>query len=214
MLRALGLLDFPEIVIPRYNIAPTQDLLIVRRNEKRELEACVAHWGLRPEFPPDMAGKLGLYNARAESADTKPAFRNAFRRRRCLIFADGFYEWAKAGKKRLPHHFTLRDGEIYALAGLWEPPNKDCPKISCTVLTTDANSLVAPLHDRMPVILDRKDYELWLDPTVEDAAALKRLLIPFPAERMVEREVSTWVNNSRNEGPECMEPPKKENTLF
>jgi putative SOS response-associated peptidase YedK len=218
VLRALEILGYQESepepkMEPRFNIAPTQGLFIIRRNGAQKLEYTLARWGLLPQWSPDMADKLGLYNARAETVDKKPAFRSAFQKRRCLIPVDGFYEWEKAGKKRLPHHFTLRSGGIFTLAGLWEGPTADSPQDSCTVLTTDANKLVAPLHDRMPVIVDRKDYEAWLNPNA-DAAELKKLLAPFPPEQMAEREVSTWVNNSRNEGPECLEAPKKENSLF
>ena len=198
----------------RFNIAPTQAMFIIRRKPEAKPDYCLARWGLLPKWSPDTAEKLGLYNARSETADKKPAFRDAFKKRRCLIPIDGFYEWQKEGKKRLPHHFTLRDGGIFTLAGLWEPPTADSPYDSCTVLTTEANSMIAPLNNRMAVILERKNYERWLDPKIEDAAALKDLLVSFPAERMAQREVSTWVNSSRNEGPQCLEDPKKEKTLF
>lgn len=151
-------------VKPRYNIAPTQDILAVRGTPD-EREALLLKWGLVPSWAKDISISTRLINARSETVESKPSFREAFKRRRCLIVADGFYEWAKKGDgKKQPYHFSLRDEQHFAFAGLWErwqSPNGK-PLDTCTILTTAANQVLAPIHDRMPVILHPDDYELWL----------------------------------------------------
>ncbi|HUG93913.1 MAG TPA: SOS response-associated peptidase [Planctomycetaceae bacterium] len=196
----------PELE-PRYNIAPTQPVAAIRRTA-RGRELSLVRWGLIPSWADDP--KIGdrMINARADSVATKPAFRSAFKRRRCLIPADGFYEWKKSGgKTNQPYQIGLQDGRPFAFAGLWEHWAREGDEIeSCTILTTDANELVAGLHDRMPVILDETAYDRWLDPELDDRDELESLLLPFPARRMKAWPVSTVVNNPRNETPECLDP--------
>jgi putative SOS response-associated peptidase YedK len=201
---------------PRYNICPSQPVWAVRAAVDGGREPALLHWGLVPPWADDVKIGYKLINARAETAAAKPAFRDAFRRRRCLVPADGFYEWKKVGNRKQPYHIRLRGGGPFALAGLWEVwRRKDEAVESCTVLTTEPNSVVAPLHDRMPVILQPADYDRWLDPTVTDAKVLKPLLRPFAGEPMEAVAVSTRVNNPRFDGPECLEPaPAASDTLW
>ncbi|HEX5104739.1 MAG TPA: SOS response-associated peptidase [Pirellulaceae bacterium] len=196
---------------PRYNIAPTQDVAAVRIREaggKREL--AFFHWGLIPPWAKDAKIAYSTINARADTVAAKPAFRAAFKKRRCLVLADGFYEWQRSGKTKLPFLYEVDGGKPFALAGLWEswrgPEKGDGPPLeSCALITTDANELASQIHDRMPVILDAADYDAWLDPENQDRDGLEALLAPFPAERMTARAVSTVVNNARNDGSECVE---------
>lgn len=155
-----------------------------------------------------------MINARSETAAEKPMFRAAFRRRRCLIPGDGFYEWKRAGKSKEAFHIQLRDGAPLAFAGLWESwqPDESQPKIeSCTVLTTEPNDLMCEIHDRMPVILPPAAYEQWLDPDREEVEELQALLHPFPTDAMVAEPVGSYVNNARHEGPQCLE---RQRSLF
>jgi putative SOS response-associated peptidase YedK len=212
--RILELFNLPPQVA-RYNISPTQDMLIFRR-EGEHHEACIAHWGLQPRWLTVAPGTSGpaMFNARAETADSKPAFRQAFRERRCLIPVDGFYEWETRGKRKLPRHYTLKEEKFFALAGLYEvstsPESKDEPLFSCTILTTGSNELLMPVIDRMPVILEPHEYKHWLDPKVTDTAELKSMCDQFPADKMSARPVNPYVNKSANEGPECLESPPPE----
>ena len=193
---------------PRYNVAPTQQVPIVRRaRNDGERELAQVRWGLIPFWAKDTSISYKLINARAEGIDAKPSFREAFKRgRRCLIAADGFYEWQKKGAAKQPRRITLKDGEPFAFAGLWERWEKapdGMPIESCTIITTAANQLLRPLHDRMPVILPPDDYAAWLG---EDAARdVAELLQPYPSEEMRAYCVSTAVNSVRNDGPECVE---------
>jgi putative SOS response-associated peptidase YedK len=199
---------------PRYNIAPTQTVPAVRQPEqgaKRELVAL--RWGLIPSWAKDAKIAYSTINARADTVATKPAFRSAFKKRRCLVVADGYYEWLKEGKAKLPQLYEMDDGWPFAFAGLWEwwgGPDGKSPVESCSLITTDANELAAKVHDRMPVILPPEDYDLWLDPEFEDREKLQSMLRPFPGDEMRVRPVSTHVNNARNEGPECLNPPVEE----
>jgi putative SOS response-associated peptidase YedK len=208
--RILELLDLPPIE-PRFNIAPTQQLLIFREDKARGMEACTAHWGLLPHWMKDAPSLSTLYNARSETAHSKPAFRSAFRERRCLIPVDGFYEWEHRGKRKLPHHVTMKDHRPFALAGLYEEPHPDfgVPR-SCTVLTIDSTPLLRPFNDRMPVILSPENFRQWLDSRVTEPDAVRPLLMPFPQEKMTMREVNTFVNNSKNEGARCLAEPEAE----
>ena len=163
-------------------------------------------WGLIPFWATDLKKLPVMINAMSETAATKPAFRAAFKRRRCLVLADGYYEWQKAGKIRLPWYYTLKDDGAFAFAGLWERwEHGDKPVESCTILTTDANDLAAQVHDRMPVILNAKARKLWLDPDVEPDA-LQEILKPFPETGLATRRVGTQVNKAGVEGPECVAP--------
>jgi putative SOS response-associated peptidase YedK len=153
-----------------------------------------------------------LCQSQAHTVATKPTFRSAFKKRRCLVLADGYYEWHTEGKRKQPFLFEVDGGKPFALAGLWEwwrdPATPDGPALeSCALITTDPNEVGAKVHDRMPVILDERHFDTWLDPTNDDTAKLQKLLATFPAKRMTARQVSTYVSNSRNEGPDCLNPP-------
>ena len=194
---------------PRYNIAPTQPVLILRTPQVRQVrELEPLRWGLIPSWAKDAAIGARMINARSETAARKPSFRAAFRYRRCLVPADGFYEWQGTGRGKQPHHIRMKDGRPFAFAGLWECwQGPDGAVIeSCTVLTTTPNELVAPLHDRMPVILPASSFALWLDPEVSDPAGVQPLLIPYQADEMVAHAVGRQVNNPRNEDPGCIQP--------
>ncbi len=198
---------------PRYNIAPTQEVLVVVKDPATvRRQARLYRWGLIPSWAKDLAIGNQLINAQAETAASKPAFRVAFRKRRCLILADGFYEWKKEGRPKQPFHIRLRDGRPFAFAGLWErregPERKAIE--SCTILTTTPNEILHPLHHRMAVIMASADYDLWLDPAIQEVDRLQPLLRPYPSEEMKAYAVSTRVNNPANDHPECVEPIPKE----
>ena len=161
-------------LVARSNICPTQTIGVIRQSERPQGEFVWMQWGLVPRWAKDLKSSRPLINARAESAASKPAFRDSFRRRRCLIPADGFYEWKTTGSRKQPHWFRRKDGGPIAFAGLWEWWGSEQDRLeSCTILTTSANELIAGLHDRMPVILGPADYDQWLDPSVVDAAELR-----------------------------------------
>ena len=205
------LFDLPEVpsLEPRYNIAPTQPVAVVRLAEAREVrELQMLHWGLIPSWSQDAGVGARMINARSETAAAKPSFRAAFRHRRCLIPADGFYEWQRTGGRKQPHYIRRRDQGPFALAGLWEHwEGPEGPVIeSCTILTTASNELLGPLHDRMPVILDPAAYAEWLDPSITDAARVRPFLRPYEADDLVAYPVSTHVNNPRNDDRRCIEP--------
>ncbi len=190
---------------PRYNIAPTQAVLAARNALEGVRELVALHWGLIPHWAKEPKTGYSTINARAETVAEKPAFRNAFRRRRCLIAADGFYEWQRTGGPKQPYYLGLNDGEPFAFAGIWEHWEGQGETIdSCAIIVTAANELVAPIHDRMPVILDPTDYEAWMDPKLQDPERLKAFLRPYPAERMRAYPVSTRVNNPKNDQPELV----------
>jgi len=206
----LSLEDVPQgAATARYNIAPLQDALVVRAGARGARALAKLRWGLVPFWARDPKIASRLINARAETLADKRAFRWAYRQRRCLVPADGYYEWQRARTQRLPHHIGLADGAAFCMAGLWErwQPREGAPSVETfTLITTDANDLTRPIHDRMPVILRPGDYDLWLDPRVQDPAALAPLLQPFPSDAMVAWRVSKYVSDYRNEGPRCREP--------
>lgn len=191
---------------PRYNIAPSQQVLAIRFDEHATpREPVLLTWGLIPSWADDVKIGNRMINARADTVAAKPAFRAAFKRRRCLIPADGFYEWQKVDGGKQPFHIRLRSGEPFAFAGLWERWNKGPEPIeSCTIITTEANETMQDLHDRMPVILPKDAYDHWLDPQ-QDAVTLIGLLQPYASEPMTAVPVSKMVNNPRNDVPECLE---------
>lgn len=197
---------------PRYNIAPTQPVAAVRcdsRTAATRRELVELRWGLIPHWAKDPGIGNRMINARAETVAQKPAYKTALLRRRCLLPADGFFEWRTGeGKRRQPYFIGLHEGEWFAFAGLWESwEGPDHSHVeSCTVLTTEPNELIRPIHNRMPVLLPRGAYDLWLDPAVQDFDRLLPLLRPFPAERMRAHAVSTLVNSPRNDSPECIAP--------
>ena len=211
-----GFMMEPADIRPRYNIAPTQQVLTVVNDGERRGE--LMRWGLVPSWAKDIKIGSRMINAVSETAAAKPAFRSAFRRRRCLVLADGFYEWKREGKQRFPMYFTQKSGDPMALAGLWE--NWKSPEgewvQSCTILTTAANSFIEPVHNRMPVILSAETQPLWLDPLTETPSNLEPLLLPAPPEFLKVREVSPMVNNVRNDDPVCIAPvsPLEEVRLF
>jgi putative SOS response-associated peptidase YedK len=192
----------------RYNIAPTQPVMVVRRAEGgpgREMTAC--RWGLVPSWAKDPSIEGRAFNARSEGVAEKPMFRGPLRSKRCLVPADGFYEWAKAGPRKQPHYIRRKDGSPFAFAGLWDAwASPDGTVLeTCTILTTSPNAAVAPIHDRMPVILDRADYDRWLtrEALVKELLALLR---PCPAEVLTSHPVGPHVNRASNDGPECVRP--------
>jgi putative SOS response-associated peptidase YedK len=195
---------------PRYNAAPRQALPVLRAGAGgRELALLV--WGLVPSWAADPAIGARLINARAETVAERPAFRSAFRRRRCLVPMSGFYEWKRAGGRRLPYFVRLAGRELFAAAGLydyWPGGGGRQPIESYAILTTEANERMRPIHDRMPVILPESAYGAWLDPENSDVASLKALLRPYPAEETVLYPVGPRVNDVRNEGPELIEPAR------
>jgi putative SOS response-associated peptidase YedK len=199
--------DVPDLM-PRYNIAPTQEVVSVRRNAETDpRELVLLHWGLIPSWSKDAKIASNLINARAETVAEKPSFRSAFTKRRCLIVADGFYEWQKlADGKKQPVFIHRKDDEPFGFAGLWESWKNEGKEIqSCTIITTMANELMQPLHDRMPVILSADNFPTWLDTANKDKATLQELLRPCNSELLEAFPVSPLVNNPRNESPKCLE---------
>lgn len=204
-----GVDSVPEAA-PRYNIAPTQPILIVRQHWQQPgagREAVHVRWGLLPSWAKDASMAAKLANARCETVAEKPAFRSAFRRMRCLIPTDGFYEWEATAAGKQPWFIRLKSKELLAFAGLWEhwQAPDGTPLETATIITTDANALVRPVHDRMPVILQPADYAAWLgaQTKVED---LKALLKPLPEDLMERYRVNKRMSNASNEGEDCIEP--------
>jgi putative SOS response-associated peptidase YedK len=190
---------------PRYNIAPTQDVptvLYVPDQPGRQFK--LLRWGLIPGWSKDLSIGYKLINARAETLTEKPAFRSAFKRHRCLILADGFYEWQRLNGKKQPYYFRLANEQPFAFAGLWERWQKDETTIeSCTIITTQANALLRPVHDRMPVVLEPETYDPWLDPSTS-TEQLQSLLRPYNSQAMEGYPVSSLVNSPSNESPNCL----------
>lgn len=200
-----GVAEVPHVEA-RYNIAPTQPILsVLQTPDGREMRWF--RWGLVPSWAKDASMGARLINARSETVAEKPAFREAFKSRRCLIPADGFYEWARTGGRKQPYFFQMRDESPFAFAGLWERwRGSDGETLdSCTILTTEANEVLRPVHDRMPVILHHKDYELWLDEDARTTSLRKELLGPYPSSEMMSRPVSTLINSPRNQGAGLIE---------
>jgi putative SOS response-associated peptidase YedK len=201
-----GLFREPDVV-PRYNIAPTQQVLAIRFDEHATpREPVLLRWGLIPSWADD--AKIGnrMINARSDTVATKPAFRAAFTRRRCLIAADGYYEWRQQPDGKQPYLIGRQDNRPFAFAGLWEVWTRgEQPLESCTIITTDANEAVGTIHDRMPVILPPEDYDRWLDPSSEPKE-LTELLVPYQRDDLAARAVSRTVNSPRHDTPECIEP--------
>src|ERR1700733_8079181 len=191
---------------PRYNIAPTQPVPVIRQHPKEpRREMSLVRWGLIPSWAKDASVAARMINARSETAATKTAFRDALKSRRCLIPADGFYEWQRSGKTRQPYCFEVNEGSLFAFAGLWDrwkDPAGAWIK-SCAILTTTANAVTAAVHDRMPVILDPAHYDLWLDPGMTNVDAACDLLKPCDPRLMRSYPVSARVNHAANDDPEC-----------
>ena len=196
----------PRDLRPRYNIAPGQDILCVIRDGENRIEPF--RWGLIPSWAKDPAIGNRMINARAETVAEKPSFRRAFAKHRCLVVADGFYEWRKVGKTKVPVYIFLKSKKAFGFAGLYEnwktPDGKEIR--TCTIITTDANDLVRPIHDRMPVILHEDEEDRWLDPGENSRERLQGLLQPYPSEGMDAYDVTTGVNNIRHDTPDCITP--------
>jgi len=197
----------PAALKDRYNISPTQQVLIIRDSaEGRNLSS--ARWGLVPHWAKDISIGSKMINARAETIHEKPAFRAAIKVRRCIVPASGFFEWAATPNGKSPHYITMRDGSPVPFAGIWE--SRDSPNDgiveSCSILTTTANPLMRSIHDRMPVILQHQDLGLWLDRSVKDPTKLQRLYTPYPEELMTEWSVSRLVNSPAHDSNDCVKP--------
>lgn len=198
--------DLPSTVAPRYNIAPTQDVLAIRSSPEGVAEPVMLRWGLVPFWAKDPAIGNRMINARAETASQKPAFRAAFRRRRCIVLADGFYEWRRSDHGKTPFYISNTNGDPFAMAGLWEHWEADGASLeSCAIITTSANNLLAEIHDRMPVILSPEAAAYWLRAGDQHVQGLVELLAPCPDDLLHCHEVSRAVNNPRNEGSELIE---------
>ena len=212
--------DVDEVVVEeplgdRYNVAPTDPVYGVAASKdgtRRRLGTF--RWGLVPFWAKDLSVGARMINARAESLLDKPAFRRPLERRRCILPADGFYEWEaiEGAKKKQPWYIRRRDGDVLAFAGLWDVwhpgEGPEGRVVSCSIITTEANDAVRPLHDRMPVVLPPEEWEQWLDPTFDDVGALQSVLVPAPAELFELVPVNPAVNDVRNDGPQLLDPPE------
>lgn len=200
--------DAPELA-PRYNIAPSNFVPSIRQDKTGRRRLSLLHWGLVPSWAKDKKIGYRMINARSETVQEKPSFRNAFRRRRCLVPTSGFYEWKKSGDTKTPYYISMKDADGFAFAGLWErwQENDDTdPLDSVTICTTDANDFMLPLHQRMPVILRPGDYDAWLDRQNSGDEVTYSLLKPWPRHNLQAWPVSTVVNNPRNEGADLVQP--------
>ena len=201
--------DFLGELPPRYNIAPTQQVAVVPNKGTGRVE--FFRWGLIPAWSKDPKIGNRMINARAETLSEKPSFRNPYRRRRCLVLADGYYEWRKdpVGGAKTPFYIRMASEMPIAFAGLWDawrPQGEVEPVLSCSIITCPANELLKPIHHRMPVILDQEAYDLWLDPVECSPTTLNHLLTSYPAEEMMTFAVSRLVNQPKNDSPECIRP--------
>lgn len=205
--RAFKLDQINASVTPSYNIAPTQTVVtVVQRDGQNVLEAM--RWGLIPVWAKDMGVGAKMINARAETIADKASFKRPLKSQRCLIVANGFYEWPKHGASKTPVFIHCKAKGPFGFAGLydtWKSPGGD-KLVSCTIITTAANDLMQPFHDRMPVILPKKDYTFWLDPSNQDLDKLVALLQPYPADKMLAYSVSPLVNSIRNNSRDCIQP--------
>jgi putative SOS response-associated peptidase YedK len=198
----------PPLFAPRYNIAPSQPVAAVRiEPDTATRQLVLLRWGLIPSWAKDPKIGHQCINAKAETVAEKPSFHAAFKKRRCLVIATGFYEWQVQGRAKQPMWIGLQSKRPFAFAGLWEqwqPPEGEAIE-SCTILTTEPNELLRSIHNRMPVILSPASYDQWLDLTVQKAEPLKTLLRPYPSEELLAYPVSTLVSNPRHDAPDCLE---------
>ena len=200
---------------PRYNIAPTENVAVVRqRRDHPSRTLSGMRWGLIPYWSKDAKGAARMINARSEEITEKPAYREAFQQRRCLVPADGFYEWKREGKSKQPFHLGMTDDSLFAFAGIWERWKNPAGEIikSCAILTTTPNNLLSGIHDRMPVILSPDDYEEWLNPAA-DIEVLKPMLKPYSSRTMRMYSVSTAVNRAGYDAPDCIAPVREPQQL-
>jgi putative SOS response-associated peptidase YedK len=205
---------------PRYNIAPTQLVLVIRQNPRQPIrELSLLRWGLIPSWMKDSSAATAMINARSETAGTKPAFRDALKSRRCLIPADGFYEWQRVGKTKQPYCFEVGNAQMFAFAGIWDrwkDPSGNWVK-TCSILTTTPNAVTSAVHDRMPVILDPDSYDIWLDPGMRNVTTASELLKPYDVRLMGCYPISTRINHVANDDEECSAPVELaqiQNSLF
>ncbi len=198
--------DFGLYFDKSYNIAPSQNIMAITNVNSKN--AGLFHWGLIPSWSKDKKIGYKMINARSETLAEKPSFKNAYKKQRCLIPADGFYEWKKETTTKTPFHIRMKSGKPFAFAGLWEKWQNPTEGIiySCTIITTEANSLVKQVHHRMPVILAPEKYDVWLDPEIQQPAELGKLLVPFDADKMTSYPVSAMVNSPKNNTPDCVKP--------
>ena len=197
-------------IAPSYNISPTQEIVIINKKGTKQLMQCT--WGFLPSWARDPSMGSKMINARAETVASKPTFKSAFRKQRCLVIADGFYEWHKIKNKKTPVYIHLKSGRPFGFAGLYNPWTSPEGKMfcTCTIITTSANELLEPIHDRMPVIIPRDKEDLWLNPEEQDQDVLLGLLKPYPSEEMQMHEVSAKVNYPTYNSPEAIKPVFKE----
>jgi putative SOS response-associated peptidase YedK len=194
---------------PRYNIAPTQPIPVIRQNPREPIrQLSLMKWGLIPSWAKDPSVATSTINARSETVGTKPAFRDALRFRRCLVPADGFYEWKRNGKTKQPFCFEVNQGQLFAFAGIWDRWQDEGGKIveTCSILTTTPNAATSAVHDRMPVILHPDSYDLWLDPGMQNVAAVSELLKPYDTRLMRCYPVCARINHVANDDEECSRP--------
>lgn len=194
----------PPAYPPRYNITPTQNVLVIRQYKNMNRHLDLLRWGLIPSWSKEKSS--GFINARSETVDSKPSFRKAFKYHRCILPASGFYEWKKTNEGKIPHYIQMDDGSAMAFAGIWETwlsPEGQAIE-TCSILTTSANPAVAPIHDRMPVIISKDNFDHWLDTNNQNTDSLRQLFAPYPAENIKTYPVSTLVNKPTNDNPECI----------
>jgi putative SOS response-associated peptidase YedK len=191
---------------PRFNIAPSQPVPIIRDTDAGR-EMVLAKWGLVPHWSKEPKTKYSTINARIETLAEKPVYRTSFKHRRCLIPADGFYEWKVNDGRKVPHHIRMKDGDVFALAGLWDHWEGDGESLdSCSIIVMPANEVMTPLHDRMPAIIAPAHYDLWLDPRVTEKSEIMVYLNSAPSTRLVTYPVSSWVNSPKHDDDRCIEP--------
>ncbi|MDR4934991.1 SOS response-associated peptidase [Rossellomorea marisflavi] len=198
--------DISAKLQPRFNIAPIQEVFSIISDGKKRRGGTL-RWGLVPHWAKEAKIGYKMINARAEGIEEKQSFREPFRKKRCLIIADGFYEWKKVDDRKQPYRFVMKDRKPFAFAGLWETWKKgDAPLHTCTIITTTPNAVTEDVHDRMPVILKHRDYDRWLDPSNQRVDELKSLLVPYPAEEMELYAVSELVNSPKNDVADVLSP--------
>ena len=209
LIEALFAVENTQKLEPRYNIAPTQQVPVCRVSNDGNRELVELRWGLIPGWSREPKSSDGIINARAETVRIKPSFRGPFRNRRCLIPADGYYEWQARDGQKQPHYIRMKNGAPFAFAGLWDlwvGRDGNTSIESCAIITTDANEMLSPIHARMPVIIAQEQYGQWLDRETSDVESLQNLLQPFSVDAMDTYPVSRLVNNPRNDGEECFAP--------
>lgn len=197
----------PELVLPRYNVAPTQDVVIVRPNAAGDRVGAWTRWGLVPPNARDLSAGARMINARSETVFERPVFKLAAQLRRCLVPSDGFFEWKAFGRQKQPYRIMMKDGSLFGMAGIWSRWRSEDGRVvdTCSILTCPPNEVAGQFHDRMPVILREEDWPLWLDGTIKQREPLQHLLVPYANEEMTAVPVSRNVNDVRRDDPTCVE---------